>query len=65
MRFKDVPDMRESKIKRFLRMPEFEEHLALHRLDCLSSHGSLPPTTISPEKNSRKSRPNNCAPCRS
>ena len=33
--------MRESKIKRFLRMPQFEEHLALHRLDCLSSHGSL------------------------
>lgn len=41
MRFKDVPRMRESKIKRFLRMPKFEEHLALHRLDCLSSHGSL------------------------
>ena len=41
MRFKDVPNMRESKIKRFLRMPKFEEHLALHRLDCLSSHGSL------------------------
>ncbi len=41
MRFKDVPNMRESKIKRFLRMTNFEEHLALHRLDCLSSHGSL------------------------
>ena len=41
MRFKDVPNMRESKIKRFIRMPKFEEHLALHRLDCLSSHGSL------------------------
>jgi putative nucleotidyltransferase with HDIG domain len=41
MRFKDVPNMRESKVKRFLRMPEFEEHMALHRLDCLSSHGSL------------------------
>lgn len=41
MRFKDVPNMRESKIKRFLRMPKFEEHLELHRLDCLSSHGSL------------------------
>ena len=41
MRFKDVPKMRESKLKRFLRMPAFEEHLALHRLDCLSSHGSL------------------------
>jgi poly(A) polymerase len=41
MRFKDVPHMRESKIKRFLRMPKFGEHMELHRLDCLSSHGSL------------------------
>ncbi len=41
MRFKDVPKMRESKIKRFLRMPKFDQHLELHRLDCLSSHGSL------------------------
>ncbi len=41
MRFKDVPQMRESKVKRFLRMPKFDEHLELHRLDCLSSHGSL------------------------
>jgi poly(A) polymerase len=41
MRFKDLPNMRESKVKRFLRMPKFEEHLELHRLDCLSSHGSL------------------------
>jgi putative nucleotidyltransferase with HDIG domain len=41
MKFKDVPNMRESKVKRFLRMPDFEDHMALHRLDCLSSHGSL------------------------
>lgn len=41
MRFKDLPQMRESKVKRFLRMPGFQEHLELHRLDCLSSHGSL------------------------
>lgn len=41
MKFKDVPRMKESTIKRFLRMPDFEEHMALHRLDCLSSHGSL------------------------
>ncbi len=41
MRFKDVPNMRESRIKRFLRMPKFEEHMELHRLDCLSSHGGL------------------------
>ena len=41
MRFKDLPNMRESKIKRFLRMPAIEQHLELHRLDCTSSHGHL------------------------
>ena len=41
MRFKDVRQMRESTIKRFLRLPKFEEHLELHRLDCLASHGNL------------------------
>jgi poly(A) polymerase len=41
MRFKDVAKMRESTIKRFLRMPRFDEHLELHRLDCLSSNGQL------------------------
>jgi poly(A) polymerase len=41
MRFKDVPRMRESTIKRFLRLPRFEEHLELHRLDCMASHGHL------------------------
>jgi putative nucleotidyltransferase with HDIG domain len=41
MKFKDVPRMKESTLKRFLRMPGFEEHMALHRLDCLASHGSL------------------------
>jgi poly(A) polymerase len=41
MRFSHVHEMRESKIKRFLRLPGFDEHLALHRLDCLSSHGNL------------------------
>ena len=41
MRFKDLPQMRESKMKRFLRMRGFDEHLELHRLDCSSSHGSL------------------------
>jgi poly(A) polymerase len=24
-----------------MRLPKFEEHLELHRIDCLSSHGSL------------------------
>lgn len=41
LRFKDLPRMRESKLKRFLRMDRFEEHLELHRLDCLSSHRNL------------------------
>jgi poly(A) polymerase len=41
MRFKDTGKMRESTIKRFLRMENFAEHLELHRLDCLSSHGKL------------------------
>jgi poly(A) polymerase len=40
-RFKDVRKMRESKLKRFLRMDRFEEHLELHRLDCAMSHGLL------------------------
>lgn len=39
MRFKDVRNMRLSTLKRFLRMPHFEEHLELHRLDCLASNG--------------------------
>jgi poly(A) polymerase len=41
MRFKDVQSMRESTLKRFLRLPYFDEHLELNRLDCLSSHGCL------------------------
>lgn len=41
MRFADVRRMKESTLKRFLRLPHFEEHLELHRLDCLSSHGHL------------------------
>jgi len=41
MRFKDVEQMRTSTLKRFVRMPRFNEHLELHRLDCLSSHRLL------------------------
>jgi poly(A) polymerase len=41
MRFKDVPQMRVATLKRFVRLPRFAEHLELHRLDCLASHGSL------------------------
>ena len=39
MRFKDVRQMKESTLKRFLRLPRFEEHLELHRLDCMAAHG--------------------------
>ncbi len=41
MRFADVTKMKESTLKRFFRLPRFEEHLELHRLDCLSSHRDL------------------------
>jgi poly(A) polymerase len=41
MRFMHAPKMNASTLKRFLRMDRFEEHLALHRLDCLGSNGSL------------------------
>jgi poly(A) polymerase len=41
MHFKDVPQMRAATLKRFVRLPRFEEHLELHRLDCLASNGSL------------------------
>jgi poly(A) polymerase len=41
MRFKDVEQMRASTLKRFIRLPRFEEHLELHRLDCMSSHRRL------------------------
>jgi poly(A) polymerase len=41
LRFKDTPRMRESTLKRFLRMEDFAEHMELHRLDCAASHGLL------------------------
>jgi tRNA nucleotidyltransferase/poly(A) polymerase len=41
MRFKDVDRMRSATLKRFVRMPRFDEHLELHRLDCTSSHRHL------------------------
>jgi poly(A) polymerase len=62
MRFADVTRMKESTLKKFLRLPRFDEHLELHRIDCLSSHGqlssydyaqaqlrSLPPEAIRPK----------------
>jgi poly(A) polymerase len=41
MKFKDVEQMRAATLKRFVRMPRFEEHMELHRLDCSSSHRRL------------------------
>jgi poly(A) polymerase len=61
MRFGHVSRMKESTLKKFLRLPRFDEHLALHRADSLASHGNLstykflrdkireiPPETIRP-----------------
>jgi len=63
MRFKDVPQMKPSTLKRFVRLDRFDEHLALHRLDSLSSHRNLenyeyvrrflaetPPEQVRPER---------------
>jgi poly(A) polymerase len=63
MRFKDVESMRKSTLKKFVRMPHFDEHMALHRLDCLSSNRHLeayefvesflaqtPPDQVRPER---------------
>ena len=41
MRFGVVQQMKESTLKKFLRLTGFDEHLELHRIDCLSSHGLL------------------------
>jgi poly(A) polymerase len=41
LRFKDVLQMKPSTLKRFVRLDRFEEHLELHRLDCMASHGNL------------------------
>jgi len=63
LRFKDVPQMKQATLKRFVRLDRFDEHLALHRLDCLSSHRNLdnyeyvlkflaetPPEEVRPER---------------
>src|SRR5438046_2998160 len=41
MVFKDAPNMRVAKLKRFMARPTFEEELELHRVDCESSHRML------------------------
>lgn len=41
MRFKDVQNMRPSKLRRLIGSETFPAELELHRLDCLASHGML------------------------
>ena len=41
MRFADAPRMKASTLKRFFRLNNFPEHLALHRMDCLAAHANL------------------------
>ncbi len=41
MQFGDVQKMKQSTLKRFLRLSNFHEHLALHYADVMSSHGML------------------------
>ncbi len=41
MRFMDVQRMSRATLRRFLGQPEFDLHLALHKADCLGSHGKL------------------------
>jgi poly(A) polymerase len=41
MVFKDAPNMRVAKLKRFMARPTFGEELELHRVDCESSHRML------------------------
>jgi len=50
MRFGQATRMKESTLKKFLRMPHFDEHLALHRADCLASHGDLRTYDFAQEK---------------
>lgn len=41
MRFGDAQRMKDSTLKRFFRLEGFDQHLALHRMDCLAAHGNL------------------------
>jgi poly(A) polymerase len=41
MRFADAPKMKASTLKRFFRLDNFPEHLALHRMDCMAAHRNL------------------------
>jgi putative nucleotidyltransferase with HDIG domain len=50
MRFADTPRMKTATLKRFFRLDRFEEHLALHRMDCLASSGNLDHYTFARER---------------
>ena len=50
MRFAHAMRMSESTFKKFVRMPHFDEHLELHRIDCQSSHGDLTTYHFTQEK---------------
>jgi poly(A) polymerase len=41
MRFADTPRMKTSTLKRFFRLENFDQHLALHKMDCLAAHANL------------------------
>jgi len=41
MRFMHAPEMRESTLKRLLRRDTFEDELAVHKADCIASHGDM------------------------
>lgn len=41
MKFANVKEMREGKLKRFMSAPTFPTEMELHRIDCESSHGLL------------------------
>jgi len=41
MKFADAPRMRASTLKRFFRLDRFDQHLALHKMDCMAAHRNL------------------------
>ena len=41
MRFADAERMKPSTLKRFFRLEDFPQHLALHKMDCLAAGGNL------------------------
>ncbi|HEY0793322.1 MAG TPA: CCA tRNA nucleotidyltransferase [Chthoniobacterales bacterium] len=50
MVFKDVQEMRASRLRRFMARPHFALELELHRVDCLGSHGDVSNHTFLQEK---------------